>query len=181
MAVQHRTTLEASHRLRRPNNEFFLRSPQEAGAVFAAYPEAIANTTLISERCKAFNLADRDAIGYSFPDFTRKSNEQHASADTVLARYCWARFHERYPSDQTPLEFYERARKQLQEELLLVAKHNLSGFFLIYRDIQELATRGGPRGSWRRHGSRWIGPAARPWTRLIGQLDHLLSDRPLTR
>lgn len=140
VAIKHRTTLEASHRLRRPNSEFFLRSPREAATVFAAYPEAIANTSLISDRCRAFNLADQGAIGYEFPDFARKSNEQHASAGEVLASYCWMRFHERYPANCTTPGFLERARSQLQEELQLVSKHNLAGFFLIYRDIQELAT-----------------------------------------
>ena len=140
VAVKHRTTLEASHRLRHANSEFFLRAPQEAAAIFAAYPKAIANTRLIAERCRAFNLAGSGAIGYTFPDFTRKTDEQDASADAVLARYCWMRFHERYPPDQIDLAFFEKARMQLQEELQLVSRHNLSGFFLIYRDIQELAT-----------------------------------------
>jgi error-prone DNA polymerase len=34
----------------------------------------------------------------------------------------------------------EQARTQLTAELELVAKHKLAGFFLIYRDLQELAT-----------------------------------------
>jgi error-prone DNA polymerase len=141
VAVKHRSTLEASHRLRRPNSEFFLRAPQEAAGVFVDYSEAISNTALIAERCKTFNLAEIDRLGYEFPDFTRNTGEQDASADAVLAAYCWSRFEERYPPAQTNPDFLEKARKQLQEELTLVAKHNLSGFFLIYRDIQELATR----------------------------------------
>jgi error-prone DNA polymerase len=140
VAVKHRTTLEASHRLRRPNSEFFLRSPEEAAAVFAAYPEAVANTTLIGERCKAFNLANVNDLGYEFPDFLRKAGEQRASANEVLAGYCWSKFDARYAAGRTEPEILNRARKQLHEELQLVDKHGLSGFFLIYRDIQELAT-----------------------------------------
>ncbi len=37
VAVKHRSTLETSHRLRRPNSEFFLRSPQAVAEAFAAY------------------------------------------------------------------------------------------------------------------------------------------------
>jgi error-prone DNA polymerase len=140
VAVKHRSNLDASHRLRRPNNEFYLRSPEKAAAVFAAYPEAIANTALVAERCRAFNLADVQDLGYEFPDFLRKDSEQQAPAKDVLASYCWSRFDERYPLDQTEPEFLDRARAQLHEELELVDKHRLSGFFLIYRDIQELAT-----------------------------------------
>ncbi|MCL4368561.1 MAG: error-prone DNA polymerase [Actinobacteria bacterium] len=139
VAVKHHTTLEASHRLRRPNSEFFLRSPQEVAALFAEYPEAIANTALISERCRDFNLADRDKLGYEFPDFTRKTDEQQASADEVLANYCWARFDQRYPPGRTDPALVKKAHRQLVDELKLVAKHRLGGFFLIYRDIQELA------------------------------------------
>ena len=140
MAVKHRTMLEASHRLRRPNSEFFLRSPREAAAVFAAYPEAIATTAYISERCEDFNLAARRDLGYEFPDFTRKVDERHASADDVLAAYCRAKFDERYPPDHVDPALVDKAREQLQVELALVARHGLAGFFLIYRDLQELAT-----------------------------------------
>jgi error-prone DNA polymerase len=34
----------------------------------------------------------------------------------------------------------KKAHKQLSDELQLVAKHNLAGFFLIYRDLQEQST-----------------------------------------
>ena len=140
VAVRNHTTLDASHRLRRPNSEFFLRPPQEVAALFAAYPEAISNAALIGERCRGFDLTDPAAIGYEFPDFARKAGEQHESADEVLARCCWSMFEERYPSDRTDPALLEKARRQLVEELRLVAKHRLSGFFLIYRDLQELAT-----------------------------------------
>lgn len=140
VAVRHHTTLEASHQLRRPNSEFFLRPPQEVAALFAACPEAVANTALIGERCRGFDLTDRDKIGYEFPSFVRKADEREESADEVLARYCWSRFGERYPSDPTDPMLVERARNQLVEELRLVGKHRLAGFFLIYRDLQALAT-----------------------------------------
>jgi len=140
VAVKNHTTLEASHRLRRPNSEFLLRPPQEVTAIFSPYPEAIANAALIAERCGGFDLTDRGAIGYEFPDFTRKTEEHGEGACEVLARHCWSRFEERYPTGRVDPALVERAKKQLAEELRLVAKHNLAGFFLIYRDLQDLAT-----------------------------------------
>ena len=140
VAVRHRTTLEASHLLRNANSEHFLRSQAAAISTFSQYPEAIANTAFISARCRSFVLGDRSVIGYEFPDFSRTSAERKASADEVLADYCWARFDERYPADTTGPEILAKAREQLTEELRLVAHHNLGGFFLIYRDLQELAT-----------------------------------------
>jgi len=139
-AVKHRTTLEASHRLRRPNSEFYLRSPEEMAAVFARYPEAIANTAVISERCAGFVLAKHGDIGYTFPDFARHGSDQHKSANEVLADHCWAQFDRRYPVDDIAGETRAKARAQLGLELDLVAKHDLAGFFLIYRDLQALAT-----------------------------------------
>jgi error-prone DNA polymerase len=139
VAIKHRSTLEASHRLRRPNSEFFLRSPHDVAELFAKYPKAIENTHLIAERCQSFNLANHRELGYNFPDFTRKEGEQESSADEVLAAFCARRFDERYPAGSTDSEILEKARQQLHDELELVKKHKLAGFFLIYRDLQELA------------------------------------------
>jgi error-prone DNA polymerase len=140
VAVKNRSTLENSHRLRRPNSEFFLRDPQAVAELFVAYPQAIHNTHVIAERCAAFNLANHRDLGYDFPDFTRKEGEHESSADEVLATFCANKFDERYPPDHTDPELREKARHQLADELQLVGKHNLAGFFLIYRDLQEQAT-----------------------------------------
>ncbi|MEA2642353.1 MAG: error-prone polymerase, partial [Chloroflexota bacterium] len=119
-AVRYRTTLEASHRLRQPNSEFFLRTPAEAAIHFAAYPEAVANTVRIAERCRAFDLTDASQIGYQFPDFARKPSEEGLSADAALAAYCEARFAERYPPDGDDPDLIAKARTQLQAELELI-------------------------------------------------------------
>jgi error-prone DNA polymerase len=140
VAIHHRATLESSHRLRRPNSEFFLRSPRDVEALFRTLPEAIANVDYLSQRCAGFNLADHRDLGYDFPDFTRQDDEQLSSADDVLATHCWRKFEVRYRDESDP-ELIARARQQLHDELQLVKKHHLAGFFLIYRDLQELATR----------------------------------------
>src|SRR6266852_5189533 len=97
VAVKNRSTLESSHRLRRPNSEFFLRPPREVAELFDAYPQAIATAQLIAQRCAAFNLANHRDLGYDFPDFTRKEGEQASSADDVLAAFCARKLDERYP------------------------------------------------------------------------------------
>jgi error-prone DNA polymerase len=140
VAIKNRSTLENSHRLRRPNNEFFLRPPHTVAELFGAYPQAITNTQMIAERCAAFNLADHRDLGYDFPDFTRKEGEQHSSADEVLAAFCVRKLDERYPPERTDAPLRDKAHHQLMDELQLVKKHKLAGFFLIYRDLQEQAT-----------------------------------------
>src|SRR5881296_67277 len=81
-AIRHRTTLDGSHGVRRPNSEFYLRPPAE------------------------------------------------------LAELCRARLDERYPAGSEPRG---EAERRLAEELTLIEHHRLSGFFLVYHDLFDLA------------------------------------------
>src|SRR5947208_2611566 len=67
VAIRHRTTLDGSHDVRHANSEFFLRPPQEVETLFRDCPDAVANTLVLAERCREFDLT-RD-LGYRFPDF----------------------------------------------------------------------------------------------------------------
>ncbi|HRA30297.1 MAG TPA: DNA polymerase III subunit alpha [Thermomicrobiales bacterium] len=67
VAIANRTTLDASHQLRRPNSEFFLQPHAIVARRFLRYPEALANTLRIAERCASFNLT-RD-LHYRFPEY----------------------------------------------------------------------------------------------------------------
>ena len=130
-ALRHRTTLDGSHDVRRANAEFSLRPPAEAAALFADRPDAIAHTQIIAERCAAFDLT-RD-LGYTFPDFR---GADRTPAPRALAELCRARLDERYPPDD-PLR--SEAERRLADELRLVELHRLSGFFLVYHDLFDLA------------------------------------------
>jgi len=128
VAIGNRTTLDGCHRERRPNAEFYLRSPEEMEQIFAGYPEAIRSTEHIAARCATFNLTKN--LGYTFPDYRLDSGE---SQDDYLARACWEAYAAKYPNST------QTARDRLTEELRLIAKLNLSGFFLIYRDLLNLS------------------------------------------
>ncbi len=132
-ALRHRRTLDGSHDVRRANSEFYLRPPHEMVRIFADRPDAVAHTLTIAERCASFDLT-RD-LGYSFPDF-RGSNKLTAPPPRALAELCRGRMDEFYPVS-SPLR--EEATRRLEEELRLVDHHGLSGFFLVYHDIFELA------------------------------------------
>ena len=54
VAIQHNKTLEETHRERRPNGNFYLKSPDQMAALFESTPEAMRNSIGIAERC-AFN------------------------------------------------------------------------------------------------------------------------------
>src|SRR5438445_248837 len=131
VAIRHRTTLDGSHRVRSPNSEFYLRPLEEVVALFDDCPDAVATTLAIAERCKAFDLT-RD-LGYTFPDFR---GADRAPAPQALAELCIARMQERYPPGSL---YHAQAVRRLDEELRLIEHHKLSGFFLVYHDLFDLA------------------------------------------
>jgi error-prone DNA polymerase len=131
VAIRHRTTLDGSHSERRPNSEFYLRPPEEVAALFRDCPDAVANTLAIAERCRAFDLT-RD-LGYAFPDFR---GADRSPAPQALAELCRARLDERYPAGS---EHRAEAERRLAAELTLIEHHRLSGFFLVYHDLFDLA------------------------------------------
>src|SRR5438270_7660387 len=130
-AIRHRTTLDGSHGVRRPNSEFYLRPPAEVAELFADCPDAVANTLALAERCRAFDLT-RD-LGYGFPDFR---GADRSPAPQALAELCRARLDERYPAGSL---YRQPAVRRLEDELKLIENHKLSGFFLVYHDLFDLA------------------------------------------
>ena len=130
VAIKNRTSLDASHRVRRANSQFFLRSPDEAASAsggFREHPDALANTQRIAERC-AFDLT-RD-LDYRFPDCPVPQGE---TPESYLRLICQREAALRYP------KFTGEVEQRLEDELRLVEKHGLSGFFLIHREILKLA------------------------------------------
>jgi error-prone DNA polymerase len=144
VAIRHRTTLHASHDRRRANSQFYLRPPREMEKLFEDRPDAIANTIAIAQRCESFDLT-RD-LGYTFPDFC---GSEQATAPKALTQLTNAKLDEMYP----PASPYRRdAEDRLAKELSLIEQHGLCGFFLVYRDLLELAREVAVdvrRGTWR--------------------------------
>ncbi len=137
VAIRHRATLDGSHHVRRPNSEFFLRPLEHVAMLFADRPDAVAHTLAIAERCRAFDLT-RD-LGYRFPDFHgagRAPAPVLTPAPRALAELCRAKLEERYPPGS---EHRDEAERRLAEELTLIEHHRLSGFFLVYHDLFDLA------------------------------------------
>ncbi len=127
VAIKNRMTLDASHRLRRENSEYYLKPPAEMADLFGDYQEAVANTLRIAERCQ-FDLT-RD-LDYRFPDHPVPGGE---TPDSYLRKLCYREAEERYRRIAPAVE------QRLEEELALVERHGLAGFFLIHREILRLA------------------------------------------
>src|SRR5437870_897847 len=132
VAIRHRTTLDGSHGARRPNSEFSLRPLEEVTVLFRDCPDAVATTVAIAARCRAFDLT-RD-LGYGFPDFR---GADRTPAPRALAELCRARLEERYAPGT---EHRAEAERRLEQELTLIEHHQLSGFFLVYHDLFDLAS-----------------------------------------
>ncbi|HVH11118.1 MAG TPA: DNA polymerase III subunit alpha [Gemmatimonadales bacterium] len=148
VAIRHRTTLDGAHTVRRPNSEFFLRPPEEVARLFRDCPDAVANTRTIAERCRGFDLT-RD-LGYTFPDFR---GADRTPAPRALAELCGAKLEALYPPGST---HRADAVRRLEQELTLIDHHRLSGFFLVYHDLFDLAREVAAdvrRGSRRAHGN----------------------------
>ncbi|RJQ12115.1 MAG: DNA polymerase III subunit alpha [Dehalococcoidia bacterium] len=130
VAIRHSKTLDDSHRERRPNAEFYLRSPAEQAQRFARYhPDAASNSVRIARRCTFDLTAD---LGYHLPSPPVPAG---TTPDAELARLCRERLVDKYaqPREQA------RAVERLDEELRLIARHDLAGFFLVYFEVMQLA------------------------------------------
>jgi error-prone DNA polymerase len=137
VAIKSNSTLDQTHRERRPNSQFYMKSPAEMARLFRWHPEAIANTVRIAERC-TFDL--RADLGYTFPDHpvpkghTVQSWLAHICREAALRRYGSLdfRYKVKGASPQTVAE-------RMSEELKLISRHGLAGFFLIYYDLVRMA------------------------------------------
>ncbi len=120
--VREGVTLAAAgtHLLR--NAERHLKSPSEMAALLPELPAAVAYSAELAARCR-FTLAD---LGYKFPDFPLPPGDsQHDFLRAITFDAAPARFR----------PYTDRARAQLERELVLIAKLGLSGYFLIVWDI----------------------------------------------
>src|SRR6185503_13313205 len=114
---------------RRGNHESVLLAPGEMYERFPDYRDAVARTTELAQRLE-FDLTEE--LGYRYPDFS--DGEQPAIAQ--LRSLCDRLFRERYAE----LNGHKRrARRRLEDELDLIERIGLAGFFLLHWEVLELA------------------------------------------
>ena len=141
VALRLHSTLDASEPDRRGNFSHVLATPAAMAARFPEYPEAVAETVQVAESLE-FDLC-RD-LTYSYPG----AEDPHKLRE--LSGLCDARFHERY-RDQ-PAAVRDVAAGRLEQELRIIEKLNLAGFFVLHHEMLELArevaveVRGGGQG-----------------------------------
>jgi error-prone DNA polymerase len=121
-AIRNHRTLAASGRLLSRNAERHLKPPAEMARLFADLPEAVAHTEELSSRLQ-FTLND---LGYQFPRYPVPDG---GSQMDFLRQRTYEGLIHRYGSGN------ERARRQIEHELAVIAKLDLAGYFLIVWDI----------------------------------------------
>jgi error-prone DNA polymerase len=132
VALRHHATLDACEPLRRGNHSHVMSTPRAMASRFVDHPEAVRETLLLAERL-TFDL--RRDLGYRYP------GAEEEGASRRLAELCGARLDERYGPGAPPgaRASHEEARARLEQELRVIDRLGLAGFFLLHHDMLELA------------------------------------------
>src|SRR6266568_520913 len=128
--IREKKTLATAGRRLSENAERHLKSPQAMEALFADRRDLLRNSEALAERLQ-FTLAD---LGYRFPDYPVPEGE---TLHSYLRAMTEAGARERYRP------YHEKARRQIERELHLIGKLELSGYFLIVWDIVNFCRREG--------------------------------------
>ena len=132
LCIQTGKTMDDPKRMRFPNDEFYVKTPDEMIALFKNYPDAIANTVRIAERC---NL-DLGRKGYHFPQFEKPAEK---SLDDVLQELSEVGLQVRLDEirklrDLTDEDIHVY-QKRLAVELDCIKSMGFPGYFLIVADF----------------------------------------------
>ena len=123
VAVSQGATLDETEPRRRGNSSHILAPPERMAERFRDHPDAVEESGRLAERLRFDLTAD---LGYRYP------GSEDPVADRRLAEICHERLHERYGDRSEPAS-------RLEEELRVIRHLGLSGFFLLHRDMLELA------------------------------------------
>ena len=124
--IRHKVKLDKSEAVRPQNHQRFLKSPNVMGRLFAEIPDAIRNTCLILDQCQL----DLDFTEYRFPDFSTPAGH---TDESYLMSLCEQQLTRKY--EVVTVEVKER----LKQELNLILRLGLAGYFLVVWDIVAFA------------------------------------------
>jgi DNA polymerase III subunit alpha len=149
LCIQTGKTMNDTHRMKFPTDQFFFKTAEEMAQVFGEIPEALERTVAIAERCNV----KIDAMQNSFPDF--QVPEGH-TVDTYFEAVSREGFVSRVPILESrakagmlrkTLAEYET---RLTDEIRMIQKMRYSGYFLIVWDfIRHARAQGIPVGPGR--------------------------------
>jgi error-prone DNA polymerase len=138
VAIRHNTSLDETEPLRRGNSSHVMTGPAEMARRFAEHPGAVEETSEIAARID-FDLTSD--LGYRYPGAQdpRQIKRLRAVCETRLTERYGPKGDHRGGSVGRRHVSLKEARARLEEELRVIEKLRLPGFFLIHHDLLELA------------------------------------------
>lgn len=132
VSINNNSTLFQTHKNRRANSHFYLKSSKEMLELFNWYPQAVLNTKEIADKCNFNLLQDLD---YKFPSYKvfNGYTDQH-----WLERLCRDEALKKYKNLDEKIHGVT-VNQRLKEEFKLIKNHGLAGFFLIYHELAKMA------------------------------------------
>ncbi|MCK4378286.1 MAG: DNA polymerase III subunit alpha, partial [Deltaproteobacteria bacterium] len=149
LCIQTGKNMDDPSRMQYGTDQLYFKSPEEMAAGFVDYPESIANTIEIAERCNfKFEFGTYHPPNYVPPDgqslsvhLEHKSREGFAQR---LAKIQW------FYGDKWNNELLAKYKARLESELAMINKMGFAGYFLIVADFVNYARqRGIPVGPGR--------------------------------
>jgi len=126
-AIRHNVTVDALGARRERHADRYLKPPAEMHRLFARWPEALARTREIADRCR-FSL---DELRYQYPE---ERDDPALTPQETLARLTWEGAANRYP-EGVP----EEVTAALKHELGLIGKLDYAPYFLTVNSIVRFA------------------------------------------
>lgn len=125
--IRNRTTIDDVGFDRERHADRFLKAPEEMHRLFADYPEALARTREIVERCR-FDMSE---LQYQYPE---EAIVPGLDAQQSLTKFAWEGAAERYPEG-----IPDKVRHSILHELELIRKMNYAPYFLTVYSIVRFA------------------------------------------
>ncbi|CAJ0600736.1 unnamed protein product [Cylicocyclus nassatus] len=115
------------------SDDYYVKSPEEMAELFPEYPDALANTVKIAERCNVeFDFEHRHLPNFPLPE--------GMTDEMYLRQLCEERLLSRYPQET------EEIRKRLEYELGVIHSMGFDSYFLIVWDFINYAKEKGIAG-----------------------------------
>jgi error-prone DNA polymerase len=125
--IRHNCTIDEAGFRRERNADRYLKPPEEMARLFSRYPEALARTQEIADRCR-FSLGE---LEYQYPEERAMPG---LTAQEALEKLTWEGAAQRYPEGLP-----NRIRKTLAHELSLIEKLAYAPYFLTVNSVVRYA------------------------------------------
>ncbi|KQQ85672.1 error-prone DNA polymerase [Aureimonas sp. Leaf324] len=125
--IRHGVTIDAAGFRRERHADRYLKPPEEMHRLFARYPEALARTVEIADRCR-FSLSE---LAYQYPE---EKQFPDLTPQEALAKLTWEGAAERYPEGLP-----NSVRRNLEHELRLIERLDYAPYFLTVNSIVRFA------------------------------------------